>query len=113
MPKHIGTMTVSELKEIPIIIYDRFIYTREIFFRLTKRRHDSGFCCWESFVFIDDNYYRLGCCHDVLKLPDVNVDAYMNHVIRVFPRGYDWNNRFKIISRCSDFEVQVTTYQGD
>lgn len=111
--KSIMCMSISELKDIPVLKNERFpIEVNHLYFKANKNKHESGYNCIETYIFINnEGYFKLCNFSDILRL--VNYDnkifdniyidcSYRNKLFHIFS-----NNRFKIAYVGSDINFEI------
>lgn len=111
--KNIMSMSISELKDIPVLKEERLpIEVNHLYFKATKNKHDSGYNCIETYVFINnEGYFKLWNFSDVLRLVNydnkifnrINIDcSYRNKLFHIFS-----DNGFKIAYVGSDINLEI------
>lgn len=111
--KNIMSMSISELEEIPVLKKERFpIEVNHLYFKANKNKHDSGYNCIETYVFIDnEGFFKLWNFSDVLRLVNyykkifnnISINcSYRNKLFHIFS-----NNRFKIANIGSDINFEI------
>ena len=87
--KSIESMTKKELDELPQYPYTpAAIETEEIFVMKSRKKHESGFSCFVSFITVDEKPCKLCDCSDVLDIQGCRVDSLNGVCWRFFaPAG--------------------------
>lgn len=85
-----------------------------IYFKATRRKHDSGYYIFEIYGYTEDNdkYYKLSTYSDVIDFSQTkmnydmcSIDMPEPSIFRVFPR-----HRCKIVIpyiHCSSFRIEI------
>lgn len=93
--KNIWDMNEKELKSIPEYPWEKLpVVVQSIYFKANKRKHESGYSCMTSYALIEDKYYKIGECHDIIDIEEpIRIDCNpKNHLFHI----WSWQGNLKI-----------------
>ena len=109
MTKEISIMDMSEkeLKSIPEYPWEKLpVIAESIYFKANKRKHkSSGYSCMTSYALIEDKYYKIGECHDLIDIEyPIRIDCSpKNHLFHI----WSWKGNIKITNALSTLYFEV------
>lgn len=96
--KGVLSMSDKDWKKLPVI-------AKSIYFKANKRKHGSGYSCITSYALIENKYYKIGECHDIIDVEySIRIDCSpKNHLFHI----WSWNRNIKITNALSTLSFEV------